>query len=316
MGARVEIRGTKSLSSTSDGSIHRFDVAIRDVIQSSNLPLRITLDSERRDTGDRADLVDKLRSIFASDAAIAGLVEDVRRLVVEPLLRGTGNAAAASAQVQVSTDTETSATASTDAQDERRLREERLQQELQDPNHPLAGRTGATHPSSSGVPLPRPDDAVPDLARPRPGAPSGEFLPPGFDDEFEMNRPPRGGAGERGGLVMPNIGGSGRSPFNIGHDDLHPPGLGPHDPFHAGAGAGFPGRFGGGGGGGGGGMHPTFDDPLFAGQGGRYTGDDDFNPQVPPGARYDPLGPGGGPRFPGPGSGQGGHPFGGGGGII
>lgn len=112
-------------------------------------------------------------------------------------------------------------------------------------------------------------------------------------------------------------GGSGRSPFNIGHDDLHPPGLGPHDPLRS---SGLPFGGGGGGGGGFGGMHPTFDDPLFAGQGGR-TGPGrgsggEFDPQVPPGARYDPLGPGGGPRFPGPGSGQGGHPFGGGGGII
>lgn len=48
------------------------------------------------------------------------------------------------------------------------------------------------------------------------------------------------------------------------------------------------------GGGPSGGMHPSFDDPLFAGRGG---GEDDFfNPQVPPGARYDPLGPGDGPR--------------------
>jgi hypothetical protein len=61
-------------------------------------------------------------------------------------------------------------------------------------------------------------------------------------------------------------------------------------------------------------MHPTFDDPLFRGQGGQGG----FDPAAPPGARYDPVGPGdplrdnrGGPRFPGGGFGGGG--FGGGG---
>ena len=78
------------------------------------------------------------------------------------------------------------------------------------------------------------------------------------------------------------------SPFNIGHDDLNPPGLGPNDPLR--------GSFVGGGrmgGAGSGGMHPTFDDPLFGGRGGQGGG---FNPQAPPGARYDPTGPGDGPQ--------------------
>lgn len=80
-------------------------------------------------------------------------------------------------------------------------------------------------------------------------------------------------------------------------------------------------------------MHPTFDDPLFAGMRGQGGGQG-FDPQVPEGARYDPVGPGEGPRdhmgrgrgFPGGGNqggfggfggmgGQGapGNPFGGGG---
>jgi hypothetical protein len=69
-------------------------------------------------------------------------------------------------------------------------------------------------------------------------------------------------------------------------------------------------------------MHPTFDDPLFRGQGGQGG----YDPAAPPGARYDPVGPGdplrdncGGPRFPGGGFGGGGfggrggppNPFGG-----
>jgi hypothetical protein len=50
-------------------------------------------------------------------------------------------------------------------------------------------------------------------------------------------------------------------------------------------------------------MHPTFDDPLFAGQGQRGQG---YDPQHPPGSRYDPVGPGmrGHPR----GAGMGGRP--------
>jgi len=110
-----------------------------------------------------------------------------------------------------------------------------------------------------------------------PRRPVPDFAPPGFEDEYEMNRPPRG------------IGQPGRNPFNIGEQDLYPPGMGPNDPIrpHFGPGGGF------GGGRAGGGMHPTFDDPLFAGQGGGAGG---YDPQVPPGARYDPVRPGEGPR--------------------
>lgn len=131
------------------------------------------------------------------------------------------------------------------------------------------------------------------MARPRPH-PVGDFPPPGFEDEYEMNRPPPGD------LHMP-----GRSPYNIGHDDLNPPGLGPHDPLRGSfIGGGLPRP------GGGSGMHPTFDDPLFRGQGGDGYGG--YDPQAPPGARWDPTGPGGNPRFPGPGAGRGNNPFGGG----
>ncbi|KAI1624526.1 PI31 proteasome regulator N-terminal-domain-containing protein [Exophiala viscosa] len=132
-------------------------------------------------------------------------------------------------------------------------------------------------------------------AVPRRPQPAGDFLPPEFEDEYELNRPARGMAPLR-------------QPFgNIGDRDLYPPGLGPNDPLRMGPGGGFRG---------GGGMHPTFDDPLFGGQGGQQP----YDPRAPPGARYDPIGPGdgppnlgGGPRFPGGGSGGfgGGNPFGG-----
>ena len=95
---------------------------------------------------------------------------------------------------------------------------------------------------------------------------------PGFEDEFETQRGPRG--------IMP-----GTFP-RIGDRDLYPPGLGPHDPIRGGIGPGLGGPMGGGG------MYPTFGD--FAGQG-QQGG---YDPRSPPGSRYDPTGPsmGGHPR--------------------
>jgi len=54
------------------------------------------------------------------------------------------------------------------------------------------------------------------------------------------------------------------------------------------------------GGGMGGGMHPTFDDPMFGGGRGDGRGE---GGNAPPGARYDPVGPGMPPR-----GGMGGRP--------
>ncbi|KAL1888826.1 hypothetical protein Sste5346_009304 [Sporothrix stenoceras] len=182
---------------------------------------------------------------------------------------------------------------------------------------------------ASSTPLgPVIDDFTPPAAAPRPGAanvpgPSADFPPPGFEDEHQMLRT----TGPRGP-------GSGFNP-SIGADDLNPPNLGPHDPLRpslAGGGLRMPGGNGGVGGvgdGSFGGMHPTFDDPLFAGirgQGGR--GGNGFSPQNPPGARWDEPGPagmdpagiydefgaeGGMPQFPGGGRGRGGFGRGGGG---
>ena len=114
----------------------------------------------------------------------------------------------------------------------------------------------------------------PSVAPRRPPGPSGDFPPPGFDDEYDILRPP--------GRGMP---GNGGGPYpNLGERDLYPPGMGPNDPLRIGGqrGPGLRGP-------GGGGMHPTFDDPMFGGDSGGAGG---FNPQVPPGARYDPTGPG------------------------
>jgi hypothetical protein len=113
------------------------------------------------------------------------------------------------------------------------------------------------------------------LARPQGNRPLPEPIP-GFEDEYEVNRPARRDLRDN------------RYPVGIGHDDLYPPGLGPNDPLRPHLGPGMP-RLGGGFGGG---MHPTFDDPLFGGQGGAGG----YDPMAPPGARYDPIGPGGAPR--------------------
>ncbi|KAI9873998.1 MAG: hypothetical protein M1830_010307 [Pleopsidium flavum] len=194
------------------------------------------------------------------------------------------------------------------------IHKEGYEESAQVAGHSSASREGESQqPPGRGPQAPQydplRDDRFPPPARPHPfddplaanprrPYPAGDFPPPGFEDEYEINRPPRGGMG-------------GRNPLNIGENDLYPPGLGPHDPLRPsfGPGGGLP-R-----GGGGGGMHPTFDDPLFGGNGGMGGG---YDSRAPPGARYDPIGPGdgppnirGGPRFPGGGMGGPPNPFGG-----
>ena len=65
MGGKVEIRGV----AVGDENIHRFERVVREVVQSSSLPVRITLTEEGED---RTDLQEKLRKVFVSDEAIAG----------------------------------------------------------------------------------------------------------------------------------------------------------------------------------------------------------------------------------------------------
>ncbi|KAK3072847.1 hypothetical protein LTR53_006079 [Teratosphaeriaceae sp. CCFEE 6253] len=150
----------------------------------------------------------------------------------------------------------------------------------QQPRQPAPGRE-ADRPTRDPLredrdPPARPYPLHDPLAHPRRPIPDPM---PGFEDEFETQRGPRG--------TMP-----GTFP-SIGHRDLYPQGLGPNDPLRGGVGPGFGGPMGGGG------MHPTFDDPLFTGQGQRGGG---YDPQAPPGSRYDPVGPGmGHPRGAGPG---------------
>ncbi|KAL2153663.1 hypothetical protein VTH82DRAFT_4818 [Thermothelomyces myriococcoides] len=283
LGAKIEIRGL----ATGHERITRFDVTANDYVSPSALPLRVSRSSESPQ--DKSDLVQKLRNLFISEERIKDLASLLKINIIQRLLPS-------------------------------------LQKEgyTEIPAPPSSGRTSPpprrpdepSHlpPPAAPHPYPAPDPLA--APPPRQPVPAGDFPPPGFEDEYEINRPP--GRGAPGGLR----GGFGR----VGHDDLYPAGLGPHDPITGS----FTGGIGGGGigpgglrrpgrqgtTGGFGGMHPTFDDPLFRGPGGGGGGgvggdDDTFGGQIPPGARWDPVGPGGQPRFGG-GRGPRGGGFGGG----
>ncbi|KAF7947986.1 hypothetical protein EAE96_009055 [Botrytis aclada] len=260
LGGKAEIRGI----GLGDEKITRLEITAKDYISTSALPLRIPFTNDQED---RSNLESRLREIFVSPPRIADLaslfkINIIQRLIpslqkegYEDSQRGAGEGAGEASRVH-------------DEREEAQARRNPLPNPINDPRLPAPAR-----PYPYNDPLADP---------PRRPIPAGDFPPPGFDDELDLNRLRR--ADPRGTI----------SPFNIGHDDLHPAGLGPNDPF--------PGSFTGGAGsrglGGVGGMHPTFDDPLFAGQGQRLGGGRGgaFNPQAPPGARYDPLGPGDGPQ--------------------
>ena len=278
LGGKAEIRGL----GVGDERIARVEITARDYVSSSALPLRISTNQDG--TEDRSDLPQKLKSVFISEERISDLASLLKVNIIQKLLPSLQK----------------------EGYEESNNPDDRAAREDADRVDRQGGRRGPPE-----IPEGLPDPARPNpypfndpLAEPpRRPIPAGDFPPPGFEDEYEINRPPRGPLAPPGGF-------GGRHPFNIGDSDLNPPGLGPHDPLRGAfiPGGGLPRP-------GGGGMHPTFDDPLFRGPHGQ--GDEDFNPQAPPGARWDPLGPGGGgPRFGGgrPGNSFGGNdPFGGGG---
>lgn len=227
-----------------DDKASSFDIPVKDYISESSLPISST-----------ADVTSSLKDVFIPASRLSDLIGLFKINVIQKLAPGLYKDGYEDPGRAI-----------------REARQERPPQydPLRDDQQPQPAR-----------PYPFDD---PLAAAPRRPQPPGDFAPPGFEDEFEINRPPRG--------YMPGNGG--RNPLNIGDRDLYPPGLGPNDPFRGMIGPG----------GGGGGMHPTMDDPLF---GGRRGGG--YDPRAPPGARYDPPGPGE-PPF---GRGQG--PFGGGGGF-
>ncbi|KAG8527514.1 uncharacterized protein KY384_007666 [Bacidia gigantensis] len=245
-----------------DEKVHTLDIPIKDFVSESSFPY--TVASE----GGENENAQSLRQLFISAGRMTDAGSLLKLQIIQKLAPG----------LQKEGYEDSAHAASTQAR------------EPGDPRIPGPDNPRGDPPAYD----PLRDDRLPAPARPQPfndplaaeprrPFPAGDFPPPGFDDEYDMTRPPG-----RGGI------GGERRPLNIGERDLYPQGLGPHDPFR-----------------GGGGMHPTFDDPLFVG--GRGGGG--LDPRAPPGARYDPVHPGdeppnlGGGRFQGGGGGsQGGPP--------
>lgn len=230
-----------------DDKASSFDTPVRDYISPSSLPLTSS-----------SDLADSLRRVFISPERLNDLISLFRINVIQKLAPGLQKPG-------YEDSSQTSAARRHDEPAERRP--------AHDPSHDYPA-LAQPHPFHDPLAAP-----------PRRPIPAGDFPPPGFEDEYEINAPARG--------YNPYGGNGERRPLNIGERDLYPPGLGPHDPLRPHFG---PSR-------GGGGMHPTFDDPMFGGDGGQGG---QFDPQVPPGARYDPVGPGD-PRPFGRGAGMGGQ---------
>ncbi|KAI4205684.1 MAG: hypothetical protein LQ350_000181 [Teloschistes chrysophthalmus] len=284
-----------------DEKVYTLEIAVKDFLSPSNFPFNLpSLQNEASPThsgqGDDEEGLqanqNKLSACFISAGRIADLGAMLKFQIIQklaPSLHKEGYEESAHA-----------ASSTTPSQ-----------QQQQPPRQPPPER-GDPRPAYD--PLRDSDPTFPPSAQPHPfndplaeapprrPYPAGDFPPPGFEDEYEMNRPPHHMPGGLGG-------GGGRRPLNIGERDLYPPGMGPHDPLRGPGGGGF-------GGIGGGGMHPTFDDPLFGGNGGGGGGGGvgGYGGRAPPGARYDPVGPGDGPpdlrgggRFPG-GGGMGGRP--------
>lgn len=273
---RLGSKATVDAIATGDDKRTSFDIPVNDYVSEGNLPSTpVSSDSSVPEESKQ-----KIQDIFISAGRLSDLGTLLKLKVIQKLAPGISK----EGYEEVSDTTASSS--------RRRDPDETGEPDLREPQRPAYDplRDPLRH-DPPARPYPFTD---PNAPRPDRGFPPG-LEPPGFEDEYDILRQP-GGRG-------PN-----RNPLSIGHDDLYPAGLGPHDPIYGG-GIG-PLR---GGGIGSGGMHPTFDDPMFGGQGGAGRRGD---PQVPGGARYDPVGPSdprGGPRgFPGAGH-RGGppNPFGG-----
>lgn len=250
-----------------DDKTTHFDVATKDYLSESTIPLTISGETSTEDAAKQ------LQDLFISEGRLNDLGSLLKISIIQKLAPGLQK------QGYEESSTESYRTPTADRPAPQRGEPSNPRQP---PNEPEPARPYPFHD--------------PLAARPQPGRPLPEPIP-GFEDEYEVNRPARGGLRDD------------RYPIGIGHDDLYPQGLGPNDPLRPHLGGGLPRP-----GGMGGGMHPTFDDPLFRGQGGIGG----YDPSAPPGARYDPVGPGdplrdnrgGGPRFPGGGGfgGLGGRP--------
>lgn len=242
-----------------DDQTQSFDVRVDDYTSDGNLPCSLDLSEAKEEEAAR-----KLQDVFISVGRLSDLGNLMRLKVMQKLAPGLWKEG-----YQSSTEVEESQQSPT--------RGERQPAPGREDDRPRRDPLREDRDPPPARPYPLHDPLA------QPGRPMPEPMP-GFEDEYETQRP------FRGGIPGPGI-------PNYGERDLYPQGLGPNDPFRGGVGPGLGGPMGGGG------MHPTFDDPLFAGRGQR--GGDGYDPRAPPGARYDdPFGPGMGM------GGRGGHPRG------
>jgi hypothetical protein len=237
----------------SGGDYHKsahFDIKTQDYISQSSLPATPRGTDTSEEDGSKA-----LQDVLISPARLSDLGSLIKISLIQKLAPSISKEGYEESATTSSSDRQQAGEPAGSQRAPPRTRDDPAPANPPQPHHPL-------------------HDPLAEPPRHRP-IPVGDFPPPGFEDEYEMNRPPRGfpGAGPR-------------HPLNIGEQDLNPPGLGPRDPLRPHLGGGM-----------GGGMHPTFDDPLFGGGGGGFGGG--MGPgglQNPPGARWDPTGPQGGPR--------------------
>jgi hypothetical protein len=260
---KVSRLGTKAVINglgLGDDKVASLDVPVKDYISEASLPYSMPSDSPE------IEISHSIQRIFISPGRLADFAALLKISLLQKLIPS----------VQKEGYEETNQTTSGETSNNQG--NDRQREDIAEREGAPSGRYQDPLPPAA---IPRPfGDPLADIPRPRPDT-GGDFLPPGFEDEHGILRPP--GRGGYGGY------GDGRRPPNIGDRDLYPPGLGPNDPL----------RIGGprGGFGSGGGMYPAFDDPIFGGP--RH--DQGYNPLAPSGARYDPIGPGDGvPRNPGP----------------
>jgi PI31 proteasome regulator N-terminal/PI31 proteasome regulator len=215
-----------------------FDIPVKDYLSASSFPLAITGSvTEEFPDSQRGKLEKALQNAFISEPRSSDLAALFKLNIIQKLIPGLRK----EGYEESGSSYATAATSASSTSDQ----------------YPTPPRGPRHDPLRDDGILPTP--ARPDLFGDPPlnrPVPPGDLPPPGFEDEYEINRPPRGYA--------PGFGG--RHPLSIGDNDLYPPGLGPHDPLRGSFGGGLPGF---GGTRGGGGMHPTFDDPLFGGRGGQ-----------------------------------------------
>lgn len=206
-----------------DDKVHSLDVQVQDYVSESSTPFTVPTEVSQ------AEYASSVQRLFISEGRIADFASLIKLKVIQnlaPGLRKEGyedNAFTTEEQMSSS-------------------RERRQPIPGREPYIPSLDPLQGDHLPPSAQPRPL-GDPLSGSYRPHPVA---DFPPPGFEDEYEINRLP-------GGL------GGARRPLNIGERDLYPPGLGPHDPLRGGGFHPVGGLTGGGG------MHPTFDDPIFRG---------------------------------------------------